>query len=168
MGDRRARTAERDHLQELRRTNRRSGPKRRTMSDGLATWIIVSNGECRRMLYVDGRNGQLHRVFEEADEVWRRMQVTEVLAELMLVPDRDRVILVANPEELDRLERSLDERTRKLVGLKVDRDLSRVADPLVVHIVREMLLDPTAKRTLPVNPYIAPGLRMSACETTIG
>jgi hypothetical protein len=121
------------------------------MNDGYATWIIIMSGERRRMLYVDGRTGQLHRVFEEADDVWHRLRVAELLSELMLDPGRDRLILVANPEELDELERTLDRRTRMLVELKVARDLSRIADPLIVHVVHEMLMDPTVRQTSPVS-----------------
>lgn len=138
------------------------------MGNTMATWIIVSSGERRRMLYVDGRTGQLHRVFEEADEVWRRLDVGELLDELMLDPARDRLVLVAGLDELDKLEDTLTDGTRELVGLRVDRDLWKIADPLVVHVVREMLTNPTAKRTLPVNPWVVSGLHASAHGSMLG
>lgn len=118
------------------------------MHDTMATWIIVTSGERRRMLYVDGRTGEVHRVFEEFDEVWRRLEVAELLAELMLDPERDRLILVAGADDLLELEVALDDATRELVAMKIDRDLYRVADPLLVHVVHEMMFDTAAKQTL--------------------
>lgn len=120
------------------------------MSDELATWILLSSGNRRRMLYVDGRTGEIHRVFEEEDEVWRRLDIAELLGELMLDPERDRLVLVASPEELDELDCSFEEEVRELVSLKVDRDLSRIADPLVVHVVHELMFDRMSKQTVPV------------------
>lgn len=130
------------------------------MNEETATWIILFSGERRRMLYVNDRSGQLHRVFDEADEVWRRLDVSQLLEELMLDPERDRLVFVAGAEELRALDHSLDAEKRGLVSLWVDRDLSRIADPLVVHIVQEMLF-------LSVSPDVAPGARASSHENSL-